>query len=279
MNNDYLSIGEMAKMNHITVTTLRLYDELDLLKPVYVNPETNYRYYDIKQNARLDLIQYMKELQMNLKEIKELLDKEDINLIEAILIKKKQQLSIQINDLQRTKDAISRTIYSLERYRKSPPSGTITLEYIDRRRIYVMHTNINFYEHDLNVYEYLLTQLKNDLIAHHYPQIYYCNAGTFLNKERFLKQEFISDRIFVFVDDHFPEKEIQVIENGMYACIYLDDFHQEINYAKRLLDYCKMNHLTICGDYICEVLSELSIFDHDERSMFLRLQVPVSFEK
>lgn len=279
MNNDYLSIGEMAKMNHITVTTLRLYDELDLLKPVYVNPETNYRYYDIKQNARLDLIQYMKELQMNLKEIKELLDKEDINLIEAILIKKKQQLSIQINDLQRTKDAISRTIYSLERYRKSPPSGTITLEYIDRRRIYVMHTNINFYEHDLNVYEYLLIQLKNDLIAHHYPQIYYCNAGTFLNKERFLKQEFISDRIFVFVDDHFPEKEIQVIENGMYACIYLDDFHQEINYAKRLLDYCKMNHLTICGDYICEVLSELSIFDHHERSMFLRLQVPVSFEK
>ena len=203
MNNDYLSIGEMAKMNHITVTTLRLYDELDLLKPVYVNPETNYRYYDIKQNARLDLIQYMKELQMNLKEIKELLDKEDINLIEAILIKKKQQLSIQINDLQRTKDAISRTIYSLERYRKSPPSGTITLEYIDRRRIYVMHTNINFYEHDLNVYEYLLTQLKNDLIAHHYPQIYYCNAGTFLNKERFLKQEFISDRIFVFVDDMY----------------------------------------------------------------------------
>ena len=277
MNNDYLSIGEMAKINHITVTTLRLYDELDLLKPVYVNPETNYRYYDIKQNARLDLIQYMKELQMNLKEIKELLDKEDINLIEAILIKKKQQLSIQINDLQRTKDAISRTIYSLERYRKSPPSGTITLEYIDRRRIYVMHTNINFYEHDLNVYEYLLTQLKNDLIAHHYPQIYYCNAGTFLNKERFLKQEFISDRIFVFVDDHFPEKEIQVIENGMYACIYLDDFHQEINYAKRLLDYCKMNHLTICGDYICEVLSERSIFDHHERSMFLRLQVPVSF--
>ena len=100
MNNDYLSIGEMAKMNHITVTTLRLYDELDLLKPVYVNPETNYRYYDIKQNARLDLIQYMKELQMNLKEIKELLDKEDINLIEAILIKKKQQLSMIYKELK-----------------------------------------------------------------------------------------------------------------------------------------------------------------------------------
>ena len=279
MNNDYLSIGEMAKMNHITVTTLRLYDELDLLKPVYVNPETNYRYYDIKQNARLDLIQYMKELQMNLKEIKELLDKEDINLIEAILIKKKQQLSIQINDLQRTKDAISRTIYSLERYRKSPPSGTITLEYIDRRRIYVMHTNINFYEHDLNVYEYLLTQLKNDLIAHHYPQIYYCNAGTFLNKERFLKQEFISDRIFVFVDDHFPEKEIQVIENGMYACIYTEDFDEERDCAKKLLAYCREHGYQICGDYICEEIMEMNVFDSRKRSMYLRLQVPVKMEK
>ena len=84
-----------------------------------------------------------------------------------------------------------------------------------------MHTNINFYEHDLNVYEYLLTQLKNDLIAHHYPQIYYCNAGTFLNKERFLKQEFISDRIFVFVDDHFPEKEIQVKMECMLVFILM----------------------------------------------------------
>mgnify|MGYP002957577153 FL=1 len=101
-----------------------------------------------------------------------------------------------------------------------------------------------------------------------------------MSRRRFEEQIFYSNEIFIFVDDNFPlQDRVQKIENGMYACIYLDDFHQEINYAKRLLDYCKMNHLTICGDYICEVLSELSIFDHHERSMFLRLQVPVSFEK
>ena len=53
MNNNYLSIGEMAKMNHITVTTLRLYDELDLLKPVYVNPETNYQWQPVRSAAAL----------------------------------------------------------------------------------------------------------------------------------------------------------------------------------------------------------------------------------
>ncbi len=280
MKNNYLSIGEMAKMNHTTISTLRLYDEMDLLKPAYVNEATNYRYYDIKQNARLDLIQYMKELQMNLKEIKELLDKEDVNLIEAILIKKKQQLVEEIDKLEMTKDAITRTISSLERFRKSPRSGTMTLEYIDRRRIYSMNTDLNFYEYDIDVYESILNQLKNDLVKHHYPQIYYCNAGTFLKKEDFIHQNFVSHEIFVFVDDHFPKKEdIKIIENGMYACIYLDDFHKEVDYAKKLLHYCQENNFNICGDYICEVLSELSIFDHNERSMFLRLQVPVSFNK
>ena len=34
--------------------------------------QTHYRYYDIKQNASLDMIQYMKELGMELKEIKEI---------------------------------------------------------------------------------------------------------------------------------------------------------------------------------------------------------------
>ena len=68
----YISIGEMAKMNRTTVPTLRLYDSMNLLTPCYVDEKTCYRYYDIKQNARLDMIQYMKDLGMELKEIKEI---------------------------------------------------------------------------------------------------------------------------------------------------------------------------------------------------------------
>lgn len=40
MNNkseNYISIGEMAKMNQTTVTTLRLYDSMGLLKPCYID--------------------------------------------------------------------------------------------------------------------------------------------------------------------------------------------------------------------------------------------------
>ena len=37
-----------------------------------MDEQTHCRYYDIKQNARLDMVQYMKELGMELKEIKEI---------------------------------------------------------------------------------------------------------------------------------------------------------------------------------------------------------------
>lgn len=279
MSKKHLSIGEMSKKNHISISALRLYDEMDLLKPIYVNPKTNYRYYDIKQNARLDVIQYMKELGMNLKEIIYILDQEDLNLIEAVLIKKKKQTLDQIEELKLKQAAINRTIYSIERYRKSPKVGMITIEYINTRRIYSMYTSINFYDHDLETYEGILNDLKSQLYADNLPQIYYCNAGTFLKKENFLEQNFDSHEIFIFVDDLFPLKnEIKEIENGMYVCIYLDDFDREKEYAKKLLKYCQRHHYQIIGDYICEVLYELNIFESNQRTMFLRLQVPVLFE-
>lgn len=275
-----LSIGEMAKLNNTTVPTLRLYDELGLLNPIYIDESSHYRYYDIKQNARFDMIQYMKELGMELKEIKEVLDAEDLELIEAILIRKKEQNLKEIKHLQIKQDAINRTIDSIDRYRKSPPKGTLTLEYIPERRIYSMECDVNFYDHDIDTYEILLKKLKEQLLSNNIPQVYYFNAGTILKKEDFLDQNFVSNQIFVFADTSFPLiDETRTIESGMYACIYLDDFNQEQDYAKRLFNYCNENKYQICGDYLCEVLTEFNVFGKEQRSMFLRLQVPVRFKK
>jgi DNA-binding transcriptional MerR regulator len=268
----------MAKINNISVSTLRLYDEIGLIKPCYTDKESRYRYYNIRQNARLDMIQYMKALGMELKEIKEVLESEDTKLIESILIHRKKQVKEQILNLNLQLAAISRTIESLERYRKSPNIGTITIEYIPHRKIYSMPTTINFYDYGIEVYENELKQLKNNLIKHNLPQIYYCNAGTTMKKESFLEGKLESDEIFVLVDDNFPQSEsVKRIESGMYVCIYLDSFDDEPEYAKRLLEYCTENNYKIAGDYICEVLTEFSVFDDEKRGMFLRLQVPVAF--
>ena len=279
MMKNLLSIGQMAKMNHTTVPTLRLYDQMGLLHPCYTDPDTSYRYYDIKQNARFDMIQHMKELGMNLAEIQDVLDRENIQLIEDILIRKREQLFEQTRQLKIQREAITRAIASIERYRKSPKEGVTSLEYIDRRRTYAIPARQNFYGADIDTYEEILSDLKTHMIEHELPQAYYYNVGTTIRQEDFLSLRFTATDVFVFVDDYFSDMpEIRTVESGMYACIYLSSYEDEIPCAKKLLAFCRSNGYQPSGDYICEVLTEFNVFDEKKRSMFLRLQVPVSFE-
>ena len=89
-----------------------------------VDPQSGYRYYSIHQNARLEMIAYMKELGMSLSEIADVLRREDISLIEHILSQKNEQLHQQMRELQARHEAVERAIASIERYRKSPTTGT-----------------------------------------------------------------------------------------------------------------------------------------------------------
>jgi len=279
MKNTLISIGMMAEINHITIATLRLYDQLGLLKPKYVDEETKYRYYDLQQNARLDMIAYMKELGMSLSEIADVLKKEDITLIETILIRKNEQLHRQMRELKSRHNAVERAIASVERYRKSPIKGTIALEYIDRRYLWGLPCRDNFYDTDIYAYERELMHLRQALMERGFSHIHSYATGTDITRENFLAGHFEAQNVFVFVDHRDLERfrDATVLDSGMYACIYLDNYDDEIGYAEQLLSACRRNGWHICGDYICEVLTEFNVFDSDQRSMFLRLQVPVAF--
>ena len=62
--------GEMAQLHGISKQTLIHYDRIGLLSPSEVDPDTEYRYYDINQFEDLELILILKNLGMQLKEIK-----------------------------------------------------------------------------------------------------------------------------------------------------------------------------------------------------------------
>ena len=276
--DNLISIGKMAEINHTTIATLRLYDKKGLLKPRYIDDETGYRYYSVKQNYRLDMISYMKDLGMSLNEIKDIFNKEDIMLIEDILSKKNEQLHKQMRALKARHNAVERAIESIERYRKSPTKGIITLEYIDRRNIWAVSATSNFYENGIEDFEQQQNKLREKLIEKGVIQVHSYNICTSINKINYLNDNYNPDKVFVTVDNNFEfMNETSIVDSGMYACIYLDNFDEEISYAKKLKEYCKMNNYIISGDYICEVMTEFNIFDSEKRSMFLRLQVPVEF--
>lgn len=70
MKKNYLTISEISKMTNLPIRTLHYYDQIDLFKPAYVDPQTNYRYYDESQMYQLDLIKSLKYIGTPLKSIK-----------------------------------------------------------------------------------------------------------------------------------------------------------------------------------------------------------------
>mgnify|MGYP004641073437 FL=1 len=124
-------------------------------------------------------------------------------------------------------------------------------------------------------------ELRRELMRRNVPQLLSYSLGTSVKREDFQRQVLTADKIFIFGDKHLRDygENFQVIESGMFACLYLDDFDQEAEGARKLLAYCQANRYTPSGDYLCEEMTELNLFDHRKRNMFIRLQVPVTFSK
>ena len=265
----------MANLNHISEQTLRLYDREGLLSPLHRDEKTGYRYYDIRQSAQLDMIQYMKALGMPLKEIKTHMSRWDTGRMKQLLRANRDAIDEKISELDLQKRAIERALDSYERYEAAPPDGAIVMEYIPRRQMYVTNTNINFYDYDIAEYEKILRILKEDMADHKISPYYFSNAGTILRRENFLRRNLYSTEVFVFVDQDCVSGDlITVIPASTYLCIYCDRFEKEKEYIDRLLAAIEENRYTVTGDYICEVVVEMPL-DYVERGMFLRLQIPV----
>jgi len=68
-----VQIGEFARRSRLSLKALRLYDERGVLVPSRVDPASGYRYYDIAQVDQARLVMMMRELQLPLAAIRELL--------------------------------------------------------------------------------------------------------------------------------------------------------------------------------------------------------------
>ncbi|MET9833396.1 MerR family transcriptional regulator [Streptomyces sp. NPDC006385] len=66
-----LTIGAFAKASRLSPKALRLYDELELLRPDRVDPDTGYRYYAVEQLERARLVAWLRRLGMPLARIRQ----------------------------------------------------------------------------------------------------------------------------------------------------------------------------------------------------------------
>lgn len=88
-----LQIKEFAKLCGCTTSILRYYDSKDILKPYFIESFTGYRYYQSNQALEFIRIKQLQEAGLSIKEIKQVKDKSENEIIDILnkkLIKQKQ---------------------------------------------------------------------------------------------------------------------------------------------------------------------------------------------
>ncbi|RIH77470.1 Multidrug-efflux transporter 1 regulator [Calidithermus terrae] len=96
-----LPIGRFSQVTRLSVRMLRHYDELGLLKPALVDEASGYRYYSLAQAAEAERIRLLRELEVPLEEIRELLSAPDARSVRERLERHKARLEAAVAGYRR----------------------------------------------------------------------------------------------------------------------------------------------------------------------------------
>lgn len=99
-----LAIGDFSRATHLTVKTLRHYQEAGLLEPAQIDPKTGYRRYTTDQIQVAQIIRRFRDLDMPLADIRAVLSAPDAPARNALIAAHLRRLE---NDLARTQSAVA----------------------------------------------------------------------------------------------------------------------------------------------------------------------------
>ena len=267
----------MAQLNHVSEQTLRLYDKEGLLKAQEVDLKSGYRYYHILQSSRLDLIQNLKMYGLTLKQIKDILNSNNVEAIKQQLEYQEKEIDTKIQQLSHAKNTLNRVLNNYRKYEALPKNGQIFLEYQNERQIYTLNCGQNFFEQDEAGYEYMLRQLKQHFVSEEIPLSFFCNIGTVIRKEYLEKEKIFSNEVFFFVDENGFNGEYETVPAATYVCLCSDDFTKEEENAGKLLNHINDMGYKIAGDYLCEAVIDFPVLAEKKRHIFSKIQIPVFF--
>lgn len=274
---DILRIGEFSKLNHISIQTLRFYDQIGLLHPYQVDPDTNYRYYHINQSSLVDAIQYLRQLDFSLEEIKEILsDKDDFHL--------HQLIELRYQNLLQERNLLNQRIAELEHFRSGARlyqekqlQQELELLTLPQREIQLFDIQQNIYQMSSEEYEVQLRYLKSEILSYHPFFSHFSRVGSLMKQTDFQQQNWLSQDLILFEQDKIPlpYMKTKILPQGCYAVSYCRSFAEEIQQLPLFHQALAQAGWQITGDYICEVIHEQPQLNQNQRDMFIRMQVRV----
>lgn len=96
----FFPIGELSRICKLPVSALRHYDKVGILKPVRVDSETGYRYYDDDSIVTATLISVYKNYGLSLNMAKSLLERNDLSELRRTFADMDQKMEQEITEIR-----------------------------------------------------------------------------------------------------------------------------------------------------------------------------------
>lgn len=265
-------IGEVAKMFHISMGTLRHYEQAGLLTPEYTDPDTGYRYYGTRQFELLNTIRYLRVLDFPLAQIKTFLDNRDTDVIEEKLVHQKEVIARKQKELE----LISRKIdHRLEQLRDAMNSRLDVIQTVE-----IPESRVVWLRDSLHPKTYLdLENSIRKLVENQKESLVFMGKiGIGISKEQLSQKSFQDyDRIFLLLDqeDRY-DGETETFPRQTYVTIRFCGSHREAPaYYQKLLAYIEEKKLCITGFSRETTLIDYGITNNTDKFV-TEIQIPVN---
>ena len=153
-----LKIGDFSKLSRVSIRMLRHYDEIGLLRPVRIDPETGYRYYEAEQLFLAGRINALKDMGFGLGAIGELLAcYDDRDAMRRHLLVRQAELQSQA---EQTAYRLRLLETALRRLRKENEDMhvDVTIKTFPRRQAATVRMTLPCYEEEGRLWQILMEE-------------------------------------------------------------------------------------------------------------------------
>lgn len=265
------SIGDVAKMFHLSVESIRHYEKLGLISPEYVDPESKYRYYGARQFEVLNSIRYLRALDMPLCEIADFLSNRDVWRIEEKLREQKKALVAKIEELERIEKKIDNRLQMIEDAKGSVFDEVMLVKKSECRMVWVGDS--------LKISGFLDMEKPIRKLEERQKEalVFLGKVGVGISEENLNSGNFERyDGIFLLLDkEDIYDGKTKHLPESLCVCIRFCGSHTDS--PKRyctLCEYILKNNLKICG-----FSREITMIDYgftgDKEKFVTEIAIPV----
>jgi DNA-binding transcriptional MerR regulator len=173
-----MPIGRFARLTGLTVKALRHYDEVGLLRPAAVDPETGYRSYASDQVRCAETIRKLRRLELPLDDVFTLLETDDPELIRRILHGHQYRTAVRAAELRIVLQGLQPLLDGKESVMDTP------VEAVDHRRLGVDLFNKTWTLMEKAKAERTLEETDEMLHSAHASAYHWTQVGTQANRAR-----------------------------------------------------------------------------------------------